>query len=770
MEFLASVMWIPFLLSSMFFGVMLLYTFVPGHNRLFLALAAKKAYIPFIPQALFYFPAGAIVGMAAGTAITFILTMLISPFLVKDVSVLIYSSIFSACGMFFAGFEMLDRHLTDYMPSFVNFKRELRKNLWKKNPQRAQKIEDRMLASIEKRERERLLSAKVPVFVPTFQTVSFYVISVLLFIWGGSILFYYSFYSSGGAIYTGQTVFSDLGPHIALITSFSEGRNFPVEYPLFPGNGIPYHFLFFFLCGILNSLGLPLPHALNIPSLIALLCCLCLLGTLAVLMSGRSAAFLFPGVLVMFRHSVYVVTLFRDILAQNGGDYVFALQTLLSQNAWFGNTAFDHWGLWSVNVYANQRHFFFGIALLLVCLFFFLPYVKRMIVSVTMAESLTSKIRIFFFSKDSWIPGKDDILHPWQLFFLSFFTVVIMPYFHGSALITLLLILFVLAIFSKARLLFLFTAIGAVISSLLQTTFFSGGAEQIISMIYQPGFLAESTQIMDIVTYLFRCFGFLVPLYIGFLLLTKGNYRRVLLLSFAAPVIFAFQYQVTKEMAANHKFLQISIDLFSVFLSMLLSFLLFPFSKDGVNSKTEAFDPEKGGEKPLNIFKSLRPVTLILSRVAAVVFLLILTANGIAEWGVYRTMNKGTLTMPTDSLMVSWVKEETPPKSVFLTFPYAYHNFFLTGRFAYYGHPYYAWSAGLDTDARLVNYQNLLSGCNGDIDAFIALCEEENISYILLNDDLRSGEFPVNEEFFQQYLPVAEVFPVEGNAVIYEIA
>ncbi|MDW7659717.1 MAG: hypothetical protein SCM11_21320, partial [Bacillota bacterium] len=57
-----------------------------------------------------------------------------------------------------------------------------------------------------------------------------------------------TFFRLGSQIHAGYSVFSDFAPHTALVSSFSQGRNWPTWYPHFPNDGIAYHFMFFFLC------------------------------------------------------------------------------------------------------------------------------------------------------------------------------------------------------------------------------------------------------------------------------------------------------------------------------------------------------------------------------------------------------------------------------------------------------------------------------------------------------------------------------------------
>ena len=491
-----------------------------------------------------------------------------------------------------------------------------------------------------------------------------------------------------------------------------------------------------------------------------------LFRSLAVLLSGKRLSFFLSGFLVLFRHSLAVVNLFREALRQSEGNILSAVKIIFDQREWFGNSPYDEWGLWSVNVYANQRHLLFGISLILIVIFLMLPFVKKMMVALKRKKDIQSKLQFLFLSRDAWLPTKKDLLYPWQLLLLASLLVVVMPFFHGSALIALLLILFVMAIFSKARVLFLAVAGLAVLSASLQSTFFSGSPDRVLTFSLLPGFLAEELSVSGIISYLSRCFGFLVSFYLLFLLLVKGGFRRILLAAVAAPAIFAFLFQVSREMIANHKFIQIGIILFCAFLAGGISFLLSPFSKKTLQEKTD-YDPEK--EDPNSSLPISRRTLLIISRTLAVLFLIVLTLNGIVEWSVYKNMNEHPIAADASSEMTVWIEKNTTPKSVFLTAPFSYHTFFLSGRFCYYGHPYYAWSAGSDTDGRLINYQALLTGCDGDEEAFWALCEEENIDYILVDDSLRAGDFPVDEDFFQTHLSRMAEFPMQENSVIYKI-
>ena len=162
-----------------------------------------------------------------------------------------------------------------------------------------------------------------------------------------------------------------------MVSSFGEGFNFPTQYIHFSGDGIKYHFFFYFFAGTLQYLGLPIDYALNLPSIISMVCALVLLGLLAVLISSRRSAFLVAPVLVLFRSSLNVFYHFGEYL-KSGSTPSQAVKSILDYSAWYEVTEYDGWGIWAINVYPNQRHLMLGISLILIMVILFLPFVRRL--------------------------------------------------------------------------------------------------------------------------------------------------------------------------------------------------------------------------------------------------------------------------------------------------------------------------------------------------------------------------------------------------------
>ena len=83
-------------------------------------------------------------------------------------------------------------------------------------------------------------------------------------------MMFYVFYIKDGILYSGLTVYGDYAPHTAMMRSFSAGNNFPTQYPHYGGADVKYHFMFQFMVGNLEYLGLRLDLGYNLVSIMSL--------------------------------------------------------------------------------------------------------------------------------------------------------------------------------------------------------------------------------------------------------------------------------------------------------------------------------------------------------------------------------------------------------------------------------------------------------------------------------------------------------------------
>ena len=935
-------------------------------------------------------------------------------------------------------------------------------------------------------------ASKLPAYVNKPSNTLFYSIIILLVTVVSAFLMFYTYRIDRNYLLNGYSTFSDLSPHTAMVSSFGKGFNFPTEYMHFSGDGIKYHFMFYFLAGMLEYLGFPIDYALNIPSIITMVCALVLLGLLASLLSGRRLAFALSPVLVFLRSSLNVFIRINNSLA-GGKSLAETFNEIFTNQTWYGVTPYDEWGVWAINVYPNQRHLMLGIAITLVCVILFIPFVRRLCISAMSAGSFTGAIKAILFSRNAWLPRKEDPLSAGTVALFVCIIVIVMPYFHGSCLIALLLVLFGMALVSESRLLHLMVAACAVISSFVQTLAFSGGAQNVLTMKFQPGFLLyENSQpvtanvLVSWASYLLIVTGATLAVALTCTLLMlihdiakkKPVYRFFLFLAFLNPIIFAFIFQVTLEMLANHKFIQVSLILVDAFVAICLANLFVvpgrrktivlaadavidadtedeeddseddsedesdekkealeakieKASKDGelppvipaedddkekaeevpsdgsdeepfevMTDDEESADDSKDDSKPEEIatddeekkeekdedededsrllskipsertvsmrpgsvaiaedsaksetkdeeasaengdaddaddadeaeaasaedkekteevkeekedseFPSERTVAMrpgsvaiaedsksdeaekteepkkdeeeskseessdetekeeaaeeksedkkesdetedseelpfevlddeddkeeskelaektsdeeenkevaeesdkeedsdedddededmvlehqavetktkglpgpvwaiceIFGVVAALILLVALTATGISEWATYININNTPMAVSVDSPVTEWIEKNTEPDDVFLTPEWSMNRFLLAGRPMYYGWPYYAWSAGHDTNTRDTIYLWLISGCDGDIKEFKRYCKERGIRYLIADPDFEDGDYGedvfFNREFFEENLQQVAYF-TEENTVIYKI-
>ena len=554
---------------------------------------------------------------------------------------------------------------------------------------------------------------------------SLYLFSLLAFAALAWYLMASVFYVKDGSLYAGATVFSDFAPHTALIRSFSHGRNFPTEYPMFSGDGIRYHFLFLFLTGNLEFLGLRIDLAFNLLGALGLVAFCLLLGSLAVLLVRRRSVFLVAPMLLFLRSSLAFLTTMARMLRESDGNPLGVFVGLLVNHRFIGDTPYENWGLWAVNVYGNQRHLLWGFAVLLLALFLLLPLWRK-------------APRPFLLSRAAWIP--DDFRPAVAAGLL----LCMLPYFHGSALIGAFLVLGTLAVFSSGRLAYVVAIVPAGLSALVQARVFSGGAAEVASPRILLGFVSADLSLGGILLYAATAFGaafLLLPM----IPLLYPKRHAVLWLAFLTPALFAFTVSLTPDVVVNHKFILLTFALENVFIAGLLARLARP--------------PQEAGRIRKAAFRTI-----------AVLLAIFLTTTGIIDTWTYFVANRITVHMDLESPVVAWIEANTSPDDIFLTPPYNYNAFFLAGRRAFLGWPYYSWSAGYDTRTRSDLVQRLYHGTDG-ADFFRSVCAENGIAYVILDDVTRfeSGYVP-DEDFLDRNFQLVASFPDLGNLKIYSVA
>ena len=179
-----------------------------------------------------------------------------------------------------------------------------------------------------------------------------------------------------GTLLIGTNQWSDYGPNTAIVQSFALGHNFPAEYPHFAGEPIRYHFLFYFLAGNLEFLGLNLVWSLNILSILTMVCMLALVMVLGELLFKSRVVGGLASALFFFHGTLNLIPFFRRQTSFKGAlQAIYHLVAYLSSGYPYRG---EDWGIWTQVVFVNQRHLASSIGIFLVVLIFlFDRYLER---------------------------------------------------------------------------------------------------------------------------------------------------------------------------------------------------------------------------------------------------------------------------------------------------------------------------------------------------------------------------------------------------------
>ena len=539
----------------------------------------------------------------------------------------------------------------------------------------------------------------------------FYIIAALVFV---SYLMFLTFKVMDNAIYVGYSVFSDFAPHLGMIRSFSASNNFPTQYAHFAGEDIRYHFMFQFMVGNLEYLGLRLDFAFNLPSIFGMLAVYMLLFVLVVRITKSRVCGYLTALLFTFRSSF---TLFR-YMAEQGKDTVWS--ALLTNTEFLGYTQNENWGLWNLNVYCNQRHLAFAMAVMVLAILLFYPYVEMMgeHLKESMERVKTAKksdwrnwlepVKTMFFTKTAF--GVYDIKFAVGMgVFLG-----AIAFWNGSVLVATLAMLFFMAAVSEFRLDYLIAALLALLLYFGQSSLFVEGS--VVSPAYFFGFLADNKTIWGVLLFIVELTGIVLVIALAGAMEVRGT-KRYMLLVFLVPFVLAFTLSLTGDITVNHKWIMMSLMFVSMFAALALTKLL--QSKDW------------------------------LKRVVAVVLLVVLTATGVYDFRTVIKRNENYLVFSYDDPVTNWIMENATADDMFLTPYYSLNNVVMGGAMLYYGWPYYAWSAGYDTYTRETNVRMMYQASSAaELKYFMKL---HNIRYIIVDHDCRtSSEYDVREDIIEQ--------------------
>lgn len=497
-------------------------------------------------------------------------------------------------------------------------------------------------------------------------------------------MMFYVFYIRDGVLYSGLTVYGDYAPHTAMMRSFSMGNNFPTQYPHYGGADVKYHFMFQFLTGNLEYLGLRMDIAYNIVSSASLVGFLMLLYQLALRITGKISCGAVTIFLFFFRSGM---AFFRFVWEHiQTGDL---LETLSENVSFIGYTTNENWGLWNFNVYLNQRHLAFGLLLVTLALYLFMDWLEA---GTAHEEKGLLWMKGRFFSKEGW-----KSRNPEQALLMGMF-LGLCAFWNGAAVIGGLLILCGFAIFSDGKIDYAITAAVSIFFSYLQTKIFISGSA--MSPQIYLGFLAEDKTVWGVVKYLFWMSGIFF-LGLAVLVWFMRRRERMILLGFLFPTIFAFVLLMTPDINVNHKYIMVSYAFLAIFWAWAICSLW--------NRK-------------------------IYGKILAAVLAICLSATGIYDFAVIvRGNGPGRrVAVNMDSDLTKWLADNLDKDDLLLTPEYSMNEVTMSGVMLYCGWPYYAWSAGYDTNYRAAQAVTIYTTM--DSEELKKVVKQERITYILFEE------------------------------------
>jgi hypothetical protein len=291
-------------------------------------------------------------------------------------------------------------------------------------------------------------------------------------------------------------------------------------------------------------------------------------------------------------------------------------------------------------------------------------------------------------------------------------------FWNGALMIAALLILGSATLWSNRRGdLLVVCVIGTALALVEARLFITSGKS--VAPHFQFGFVAETPSPRGLAVYFITLLGFLVPALAasGILLRPLG---RWLLASLLVPLVFASTFAFTPDVAVNHKFVNASVRIASVFAAVLVVWL---------------YDRGK------------------VARTAAIVVTFLLTVTGVVDmisfWNFNFEKRKHDLADP----FIAWSRDSTSPHAVFASAPIYHNRAYLTGRQSYLGLPYWAESAGYDVPPRMDALKRIYE--SGDPAQIRQTMTTEKISYAIVDDSVRRYFPRINEDAIRKALPLA---------------
>ena len=538
---------------------------------------------------------------------------------------------------------------------------------------------------------------------------------------------------SDGELRIGIHEFGDFGPNLAIAQGFAFGHNFPTEYPLFAGEPILYHFLFYFAVGNLTFLGFDpalANNVLSVGSLVAMLVVLVALGQRLF----RSAAVGRIAVVLFFLHGSlsflpWLASFASPAAALNG---IRELDNYLPSGFPYRG---EEWAIWTQNVFLNQRHLASAIGILLVALLF---VVDRLLDRTEEAAGPAgwwrpAAVRARFAEPRRQLAAglREPALAGYALCGLL---LGLLPLWNGAIYVAGAVVLAGVFVLLPGRVPLLVLAATAAVVSVPQILFLRAeGTQGTQFPTFHWGYVVDPATPWNVAVYVAFLFGpKLLLMAIG--LIGGTRFQRRFFAAVSGLVAVAFLVQLTIDISQNHKLLTTWLIIGNLYAAFGLVVLW----------------------RGLRGLRGLagRALPRLAARGLAVVLVAVIVVGGVIDL-VPIANDRLQVRQLTGDRLFEWVRDETNGDAVFLGDIWIHHPVLLAGRKIYLGWPAYPFSMGYDMATREASYRRLLT--SGNPREVVRELQAAGIDYVAFDDGLREGQFveDSNEDLYREHFELA---------------
>lgn len=602
-----------------------------------------------------------------------------------------------------------------------------------------------------------------------------------------------------GTLLIGNNEWSDFGPNTAIIQSFAVGHNFPTQYPHFSGETIRYHFLFYFQAGNLSYLGLNLAWSLNLLSILTLVCMLALVMALGQLLFNSRAVGRIGSALFFFHGTLSFVAFLRAQPSFSAAFHsILALKDFLPSGYPYRG---ELWGIWSQVVFLNQRHLASGVGILLLVLLFLIDRYRRHSaarevaasqpaveelplpspeVPAAVPASLETSVESEAVAPPETVSERESLTPPQETgaspppggtgavpsheeegrhsgrpsrrfpkiivfdkgFLFCGLLLGCLPFWNALVFTSSFVIFFLLFLLFPCRRQMLGLGLATAVAALPQLYILrSAGVNTAARSILHWGYIVEPPTINNVLRYIGFSFGLKLLLILVALAFLSWFHRR-LFIALCSLFIVTFCLELSIEILANHKFLNLWLIISNLFVAYGLWRLW-----------------------------HIRPRWLVLlGRPVALFLALAIALGGVIDLFPIHNSYFIHLKYGNDPL-VKWLWANTRPHDAFLSDRFVNHQILLAGRRLFYGWPSFPWGAGYDTTMRDHVYRQLFE--SPDPYVVYRLLRQNRIAYVAIDEGVRRGEFikRSNEDVYSLNFP--KVWEDKANAysklIIYKV-